>query len=369
VTSPPAGAPRTEAEIAIAHVNDLRAPLGILPLELDARLSRAATNAARYASLNKDDPTAWDGNPHYEVVGKPGFTGRTPSDRCRAVGYPGGCGEVKHYIGDPVASVDGWMATLYHRFPLISPFYSAAGYGMSLLNEYPVDVINVSSATGPRGWISARPYLWVYPYDGQTNVPPQWNGAEWPNPLPPGAQGPVGYTISVEGIRGTWQITAGELRDSSGALIPVHPTPADCTDTCYAMISVAPLRPFTEYTVTVRGTLDGASFMYAWRFTTGAPIDVSAASVGGPIIGPPEEEPQGAPATKLEAAQPGCNNGLRFQPGGLEFCSGRALWYGVAWGLTAHDANHLFHCSRSVLEHGFDREHGRVRCEDHVVPI
>ncbi len=292
IAGAPAAPARTDAEIALARVNALRAPMGLLPMALDARISQAATNAARYDSLNHFDPSAWDGNPHYEVRGKPGFTGRTPGDRCLATGYPYGCGEVKHYLGDPVASVDGWMATVYHRLSLISPYYSVGGYGLSHLNNFDVDVLNMSSGEAG-GWISALPFLWVYPFDGQTNVPTQWSGGEWPNPLPPGAHGPVGYTITVQGMNGAWKITSGELRDKNDALTPVYPNPPDCTAWyCYAIIPVAPLRPWTTYTVTVRGTLADAAFEKKWHFTTGAMTDVTAAEAGGLVIGPPAEEPR-----------------------------------------------------------------------------
>ena len=55
---------------------------------------------------------------------------------------------------------------------------------------------------------------------------------------------------------------------SSGMLIGIYPNPSGCTNACYALIPINPLRYSTTYTAHVRGRVDNADFDKIWSFTT-----------------------------------------------------------------------------------------------------
>ncbi|MEK4277633.1 CAP domain-containing protein [Paenibacillus sp. FSL R7-0026] len=71
----------------LAYLNEIRAKVGIGPLELDARLTQASQAQAAYYNT-----THFEGlSAHREKPGTPGFTGVTPGDRAlafKALEYP-----------------------------------------------------------------------------------------------------------------------------------------------------------------------------------------------------------------------------------------------------------------------------------------
>ena len=260
---------------AIERSNFYREQIGIPSIILNSNLVSAAQNHADYHTLNYKDPSAWINGPHGEVTGKPGFTGENVPDRMNAAGYQWGSGfEVIAYDGDPIYSVDHWMSTVYHREPFLDPFFKYAGYGIGRENRFSVDVMDFGGGPpqGNGNWVTAQPPLpQAYPVDGQTGVPTKWDGAENPDPLPPGASLPVGYPFTLFGTSGLLQYYESELRDSNGNLVPIHPNPSDCQSHCIAVIPVSPLRPNETYTVRVSGNVSNLyEFDRTWSFTTGS---------------------------------------------------------------------------------------------------
>ena len=268
---------------AIEHVNTYRALVGAIPLLPHPAIMTAAQNHAAYYMTNHADASAEIYSAHGEVNGKPGYTGKWPSDRIKATGFPWpGGAEVMHFVGAPISSVDGWMATIFHRLLLLDPNAHYAGYGSDKNANVAVDVLDLGAGPIDAGvWSSAVPYPLAYPFDGQTNVPPSWSGGESPDPLPPGAQRPVGYPFTLQGIGGTVHIDTIELRTAAGQTVSVHPNPTDCaTFHCYAVIAVAPLQPNTEYVVEASGNVAGVAFHQQWHFTTGAAVAVEGSTQG-----------------------------------------------------------------------------------------
>ena len=281
----------TPTQRAVMRLNEYRALVDVSPVQLHSAIVTAAQNHANYHMLNVDDPSAWTHGPHGEVDGKPGFTGRWPSDRLGAAGYPWqGGAEVMHFIGDPQASVDGWMATIYHRVIPLAPGAQYAGYGSGKSARTAVDVMNMASGPLPEGrWTSATPHPLAYPGDGQLGVPTTWGGGESPDPLPPDALRPVGYPFTLQGVRGKLTVAEATFHTAGGQAVAVHPNPPDCpTFNCFALIAVTPLRPNTTYVVSARGDVAGVAFDRTWRFTTGATINASDASPRrNAVVGPP----------------------------------------------------------------------------------
>lgn len=284
------------AQQALDRMNVYRARVGVMPLRLHPAIVAAAQNHATYHMLNYADSSAWANGPHGEVAGKPGYTGKWPFDRLVAAGYPStypwsGGSEVMHFIGDPIASVDGWMATIYHRVIPLDPAALYTGYGNGRNNHTAVDVMDFGGGPTDNGlWSSAVPYPLAYPANGQIDVPISWDGGESPNPLPPGASRPVGYPFTLQGVGGILQVTSIQLR-KGGQIVAVHPNPSDCSVfNCYALIAVQPLQANTTYTVQAQGSVGGIAFDRTWTFTTGSTPGPTLLDREQPI-GPPLRSP------------------------------------------------------------------------------
>jgi photosystem II stability/assembly factor-like uncharacterized protein len=279
--------PSAPAAQAVERANRYRAQVRSIPLQLHPALVTAAQNHATYRRVNYADSSAWTYGAHGEVAGKPEFTGQWPKDRIAATNYPWwGGAEVMHGLGDPLASVDDWMATVYHRFPILEPYNHYVGYGHYAGAPVAVDVMDFGAGPTADGlWMPATPYPLAYPADGQTDVPTSWSGAEIPNPLPPGTLGPVGYPFTLQAIGGKLTITQSALHTADGALVPAHPNPADCAaGRCLALMAITPLAAYTTYVVTAAGDVSGVPFQQEWRFTTGADnsaISAAAAPAAG----------------------------------------------------------------------------------------
>ncbi len=259
-----------EALLAVNRLNSFRLLAGLPPLNLDPAATEAAQHHVTYTALNSGDLSAFTRGPHIEILGKPGFTGETPYDRMVAAGYawPGGS-EIMHYWGDPIKSVDGWMATIYHRMLALDPKATEVGYA-SGYGSTCVDVMDFGF--GPEnGSMPPPPYPLAYPADGQTGIPLAWDGNETPSPIPSNASRPVGYPFTLQGIGGALHVEAIEIKSMNGAPIALHPNPMDCPAyNCYALIPVSPLKANTTYRITARGRVGEASFNRTWTFTTGS---------------------------------------------------------------------------------------------------
>ncbi len=247
-------------------MNLYRTRAGLTPLQLHDTMNAAAQNHANYQQLNHFDSSAWEFGGHGEVAGKPGFTGKWPSDRIKVTDYPWfGGAEAAHGIGDPITAVDGWIVSVPHRAILLTPQARHTGYGYGShyatapdgsRAQVTVDVMVFGD--GPSdGNSPPTPYAFSYPADNQTDVPTDWGGTE-------------GYPFTLHGAYGELRVQSAELRDNNGQVVTVKPLYQDCAVyNCYDLISTSPLKPNTTYTVQARGTVNDVAFDHAWRFTTG----------------------------------------------------------------------------------------------------
>jgi len=279
------------AEEAIIRANFFRTLVGVAPLQRHPTLVVAAQNHTDYLVANYADSSAWLYGTHGEVEGKPFFTGKWPKDRMHVATYPWwGGAEIIHGLGDPVDSIDAWIATVFHRFPILEPYNHYAGYGYHSGPPVAMDVIDFGAGPTAGGlWISAAPFPLAYPADGQTDVPTGWNGAELPNPLPPGVQGPVGYPFTLQAVGGKMTVVHAELRTATGERVRTHPNPPACVaGRCLALMALEPLTEYTGYVVAARGDVGGVPFDDNWHFTTGStPATVISGSMAAPIMDEP----------------------------------------------------------------------------------
>lgn len=192
VTAPSSFAPSAAQMQAVERVNWHRLAAGLSPVAGVPALHQAAQAHSEYYAANRNDPRLAGLGFHSEQPDLPGFTGVTPGDRAMYFGYGAGAGEDGHFIGDPVASVDGWMATVYHRNLVLCYTCTDAGYGIVNSPKNKVDTLNMGGGkTRP-----AERMIYTYPAAGRTSVPRSWDGGEIPDPLP-GWPKPVGYPLSL----------------------------------------------------------------------------------------------------------------------------------------------------------------------------
>ncbi|MBB6049960.1 CAP domain-containing protein [Armatimonas rosea] len=256
--SPPP--PTAWAREALQAANQLRAGLGLAPLQLDSRLCGAAQAHASY--LHKNNVIG-----HGEVPGKPGFTGDNPLARAQVFGYLASLAEdVSFADGSPEKIVRGLFAAPYHRLPFLRPGSLVFGAG------------NTGRSSGLLFGGDGVGGTTVSPYDGETGVPTTWRNDESPNPTRFWPQAPrvVGYPIVLAHYAGpntVLNVERASLKTSAGAEVPcLLNTPARDTELHYAclLIPQAPLKPNTTYLVEVVAR----EVTRRWRFTTtGSPND------------------------------------------------------------------------------------------------
>lgn len=256
--------------MALAEVNAARAALGLPALAYSAAMAAAAASHARYLA---DHPEVACCDPHSEQAGTPGFTGADVLDRARAAGFRGyGAAEVVAHEGAAEEAIWNWLATPYHRTPLLAWRSEAAGFAAALSGGDWNQVMNLALRPGQAS------DLLVFPAEGMTGVPVGWPGLESPDPLRffPGAGIPVGFTVSVTfpaNVRALRLVTA--RLTGPGGEVPAYlltPDRDEHLPDSVALLPKAPLEPGTTYRAEFAGTADwGAGlrpFARAWSFTT-----------------------------------------------------------------------------------------------------
>jgi hypothetical protein len=262
---------------ALARVNGLRRVAGLEPVVLDESLSRGCQQHARYLLVNRGHPSTRGLGGHEETSGLPGYTDegrRAAAQSCIA------------FRTSLLGAVDTWMATLYHRIPILRPTLKRIGMGY----ESGIAVMDVVSGVDGE---EERPI--AFPADGQSEVPLLFPN-EIPDPIPAGASHPAGYPITLQFP--TWgPEVAGvraELTDGSGRRVTFHlshPESPACgfpQQNTVCLIPAQPLAPATTYRVTVAASYDGKELRRSWSFRTegGSVASQRPGGSGEPVAGP-----------------------------------------------------------------------------------
>ena len=111
----------------LARVNAYRAHAGLAPVALDAKLSKGCTAHAEYMKANRGSDALVGLEVHKEHMDLPGAT--TEGAAC------GKAADIYPEIADLESAVDGWMASLYHRRPILDPSLKTIGVGYAKLPE------------------------------------------------------------------------------------------------------------------------------------------------------------------------------------------------------------------------------------------
>jgi uncharacterized protein YkwD len=249
---------REKALGVVAQLNAARRAAGLGPVALDLELSRGCFAHARYLALHAGHPSTQGLGMHNEDAKLPGHTPegqRAGRDSVIASGVP------------PSASVDDWMATLYHRVPLLRPDLGRIGFGFTRGGSN--GWINVLNANTGRG----REPAVLFPAGGQKDVPLRLHAdAETLAALPEAKGRRAGFPITatfqagraLEQVEVAWSTEEGKqvpfwtaTRSRAGAWT-------------VCVVPREPLRPAMRYTVTLRAQVGGRAWSEAWTFTTAA---------------------------------------------------------------------------------------------------
>jgi hypothetical protein len=269
--APPAGA-TDNAIKALNAINTLRLAMGVECGNLVLALDQSAQAHCDFYAANTGNATCEGGSisPHSEVSGCTGFTGADPGARVAAAGYKGnGWSEVMAFNDDPNKAVTQWVDSVWHRTPLLSPWWDDMGYGNAGTSRATnCDVID----QGPGKQMPATTTA-MYPYAGQTGVTRSFNGAqEGPVPPAPPTGWPSGLPITLYVQKA---ITVSHSIEVMGSGTPldhqwIDYKQSDNDSDQLIMYTNAPFAANTTYHVTIAVTLAGAPKTFDWTFTTGS---------------------------------------------------------------------------------------------------
>jgi len=266
--------------LVLAQVNAHRKTAGLGEVTLDEALSKGCMEHAEYMRLNKGTDAIAGLNAHKQRADLPGATKAGAECGKAADLFPG--------VSNLGASVDAWMAGIYHRRPMLDPALTKVGFGYAKNDDgtYMAALVFAKTKTIKTGWPVA------YPAKAQTDVPLEY-GAEVPNPIPNNGKG--GYAVTLQFppfdkvTNVSAKLTAGKKAVAFHLSDPEHPATSFGQ---YGVVSVIPkqmLDPSTTYTVKIDATWEGKEQSWSWSFTTLGLKKVDAsdeaaieASVGAP---------------------------------------------------------------------------------------
>ncbi|MBA2544870.1 MAG: CAP domain-containing protein [Deltaproteobacteria bacterium] len=269
---PEPGVAPASPELRVKNLVDrYRAAVGLPAVTLDPVLSKGCMEHAEYMRLNKDGEAMRGLNAHQQ---RPSLPGATPEGaKCGKAAdlFPG--------VSDLEVAVDGWMAGLYHRRPILDPTLAKIGVGYSKLPDgsYMAALMFVDGKDNA----SADKWPVAYPADKQGDIPLDF-GNEVPNPVPGG--GRAGYPITIQfpafdkvtGVTAKLDMVAAGSGGGAGAGKPVpfhlsdpeHPATSFGQYGVVCLIPKLPLQPRTTYRASVTATWKGTTKTHSWAFTT-----------------------------------------------------------------------------------------------------
>jgi hypothetical protein len=172
--------------------------VGMPACELDAEASIACEDHARFLTRWPEQHLKWP-EAHEE---NPALEGFSPRGQRAAMGSV--IVHLKAIGGVDFArdSIDGWLGTPYHRFPLLEHNIKRFGYAYLYENEITVAVLDMGSLEEQYD-PQLAPKLVCWPAHGMKDVPTSFHGIEHPNPLEdqPADQQDItktGYPISLQ---------------------------------------------------------------------------------------------------------------------------------------------------------------------------
>lgn len=297
---------------ARSYLNKIREAMGLNRLLQNDLLSNAAQAHANYLVANEVST-------HYETKGMPKFTGVKPVDRALYANYASSyvSENLSAHMHTAKASIDGLFSAIYHRFGFLALDIDEVGVGVAqnrtktsnsdfvyLMGNSNLEQLcheksfsgsgkyyyrvckNEAHRIGGKAFMQAQltnkrynPEIVVYPYDGQSDVPPVFYD-ESPDPLP--NYEVSGFPVSMEFNDCYFKdvtLHSFKLFDSHNKevrdvlLMDKENDPhGRFSDLQYALFPLKRLEYATQYTAKVIYTVNNKAYRYAWAFTTQKPM-------------------------------------------------------------------------------------------------
>ncbi|MBX3160330.1 MAG: CAP domain-containing protein [Deltaproteobacteria bacterium] len=256
-------APASPEGKVLALVNRYRAATGLPAVVVDAALSRGCMEHAEYMRLNRNSDAMAGLNAHHQRPGLPGATLAGAACGKAADLFPG--------VSDLEIAVDGWMASLYHRRPILDPSLEKIGVGYSKLDDGSL-MAALMFVNGKGGADKSERWPVLYPADKQADVALEF-GNEIPNPIPGNGRGGYPVTLQFPAFEKVTGVKA-KLVDGGGKPVPFwlsdpeHPATSFGQYGVVCVIPKAPLRPQSTYRVEIEATWRGKTATWSWSFST-----------------------------------------------------------------------------------------------------
>ena len=271
-------------------LNTVRQTVGLPVLPIHKGVQQSAQDHADYQVINHS-------NGHYEIRGRPGFTGSKPIERINARHPSILAGEVNvYYTGygpsvnpNGVQVIQTLIDAPFHRIIMFSDFkMMGVGYDTDYKSRniishtgYNVDFTDYANTMNHN-------HLIAYPYAGQMNVPTGWYAMEDPNPfanIPSLIGKTVGYPVTIQGaMTDHLVISSFKIETAEGAKVPCYeidaqkPQLGEHLRGAALCVPYKPLASGTEYIATVTGTKNDRSFSVRWSWTTSTSELLTASS-------------------------------------------------------------------------------------------
>jgi hypothetical protein len=239
-----------------ATVQHYRGAAGLSEVALDADLSAGCAAHAEYLRINHGMPQLAGLGAHAQDPKLPGAS-KAGADCAASADIAAGVEDIER-------AVDGFMAGIYHRRPILDPRLARIGTGYAQLPDRRwIVVLRLDADSADKG--TTWPVR--YPADRQRSVPREY-GAEIPRPrgdgypitlqFPPGEQvTKVSATLVANGKRVPFVLSDPSRPATSfpqGGLVAVIPT--------------SPLAKATVHTVTIKALWRRKLRTWKWTFTT-----------------------------------------------------------------------------------------------------
>lgn len=249
------------ADRVLARVNGFRAAAGLAPVAIDPKLSAGCMEHAQYMKLNRGTEAMSGLNAHHQRTNLPGASAAGAACGVAADLFP--------EVSDLETAVDGWMASLYHRRPMLDPALKTIGVGYAELPEKTLmAALMFAQADDSKG-------AWPvgYPADQQKDVPLEF-GNEIPNPVPDHGKGGYPITLQFPPFDKVTGVSATLVDAGTRKPVPFHLSDPEHPATSfgqYGVICVIPkqrLTASTRYTASITATWRDQTTTRTWSFTT-----------------------------------------------------------------------------------------------------
>jgi hypothetical protein len=266
----------------LTRVNAYRAAAGLPAVVLDPALSKGCMEHAQYMKLNRNTPAMEGLAAHKQNPKLPGATPGGAACAKAADLYPG--------VASLEGAVDGWMAGLYHRRPVLDPEVVRVGVGYARLDDGSfMAALMFDDEAGKNA------ALWpvAYPAKGQADVPMTF-GHEVPDPVPGGVAAGYPITLQFPAFDEVTEVKATLVNDAKKPVRfylsdPEHPATSFGQYGVVCLIPREPLLASSTYHVTVSATWKGKPGKWSWSFTTVGlrAVDAAAEAAVGLALGVP----------------------------------------------------------------------------------